>query len=196
MARRFEPAIEIFCVAKYAGEVMLASGVRSVADYGFDNCPEFDLLIVTGGPGWVEQCSCPATTRFIKGAQEKATVASVCTGAMILAAAGLLDGQAATTRRLSAPGEAAPLSLLNDFAPTAKPETALIVDAGVVITGGGVTLAIDFTFYLLERFFSAELKERTAALMEYDRALAANAEHLAVVRTNDGHEAGRRAPAR
>jgi len=181
MARRFEPGIEIVCVAKRAGEVRLAGGVRAIADYGYDTCPDFDILIVTGGPGWVRQTETPATVEFVKRASRRATVVSVCTGAMILAAAGLADGRAVTTRRRSGPDETAPLRLLPDHAPTARPREALLVDTGNIVTGGGVTLAIDVTFHLLERFFGAELRERTATLMEYDRALAANARHLDTV---------------
>ena len=190
MARRFEDGIEIMCVAEEAGEVRLAGGVRAIADYGYDTCPDFDVLIVTGGPGWVRQTGTPATVEFVKRAGRRATVVSVCTGAMILAAAGLADGRAVTTRRRSGPGETAPLDLLPGHAPAARPREALLVDTGSIVTGGGVTLAIDVTFHLLERFFGTALRDRTAALMEYDRALAANARHLDVVRESPATQPG------
>lgn len=190
MARRFEAGIEIVCVAENAGEVRFAGGVRAIADYGYDTCPDFDVLIVTGGPGWIRQAESPATLEFVQRASRRATVASVCTGAMILAAAGLTDGRAVTTRRRSGPGETAPLRLLADRAPAARPREALLVDTGDIVTGGGVTLAIDVTFHLLERFFGTELRERTAALMEYDRALAANARHLEAVREDSAARPG------
>ena len=178
MARRFQPDIEMFSVAEKAGEVVLASGVRTIADYDYDTCPDYDVLIVTGGPGWVEQCDNAATLAFIKGAGGKSTIASVCTGGMILAAAGMADGIAVTTRRLAAPGEQAPLQRLGDYAPLAKPVAARVVDSGTVISGGGVTLAIDVMFHLLEKFYGEEVKNKTAELMEYDRALVANSNHL------------------
>ena len=67
---------------------------------------------------------------------------------------------------------------------------ALLVDTGSIVTGGGVTLAIDVTFHLLERFVGTALRDRTAALMEYDRALAANARHLDVVRESPATQPG------
>lgn len=180
MARRFQNDIEIFTVAEYAGELVLASNVRTLADYGYDNCPAYDVLIVTGGPGWQEQCHNEKTLAFIRAANDNAIIASVCTGGMILAASGIVDGLEVTTRRLAAPGETAPIEMLNDYATTAKPVVAALIDSGNIITGGGVTLAIDMMFYLLDRFFSPEISQKTATLMEYDRALKVNTDFLGI----------------
>lgn len=182
MARRFQSDIEMLIVAEREGEVVLASNVRTIADYSYENCPDYDVLIVTGGPGWIEQCKNEKTLRFIQSTKENVSTVSVCTGAMILAAAGITDDLEVTTRRLAAPEETAPLSKLNDYAPKAKPVTAALVDSGKVITGGGVTLAIDVMFYLLEKFYGKEISQKTAELMEYDRALAANTEFLRIVK--------------
>ena len=184
MARRFQSDVEILSVAERAGEVVLASNVRTIADYGYDNCPAFDVLIVTGGPGWKEQCESQQTLNFIRSAQTISTVVSVCTGGMILAAAGLVDELKVTTRRLSAPGEAVPLEMIIDYAPKTKPVAAVLVDSGNIITGGGATLAIDMMFYLLEKFYGKEISQKTAELMEYDRALVANSKFLEIINTN------------
>ncbi len=181
MARRFESNIEFFMVAETKGEVVLSNNVRTIADYSYDDCPDFDLLIVTGGPGWVKQCDNQQTLQFIQSANNKAKLVSVCTGAMILAASGIIRDSQITTRRLAASGEKIPLNMIKDYAPDAKPLTAALVDEGNIITGGGVTLAIDVMFYLLGKFYSPELKQKTAELMEYDRALQANEEHLGLV---------------
>ena len=60
----------------------------------------------------------------------------------------------------------------------AKAVVARLGDTGTIISGGGVTLAIDVMFHLLGKFYGEETKNKTAELMEYDRALAANSEHL------------------
>ncbi len=181
MARRFEPGIEIITLAQYAGEVVMASGVRALADYGYADCPAFDILIVTGGPGWKEQCANAATLDFIRRAKAHSTIASVCTGGLILAAAGLAEGKPITTRRLSAPGEKNPLRILSEMAPSADAKPALIVDTGGVISGGGVTLAIDVMFHLLGKCYGNAVRKNTAKLMEYDRALAANSRFLETI---------------
>jgi len=184
MARRFQSDIELFCIAERHGEVVLASNVRTIADYSYENCPAFDVLIVTGGPGWVEQCENKQTLDFIRSAKESSTIVSVCTGGMILAASGLADNHKMTTRRLSALGETSPLEMINDYAPKAKPVVAALVDSGNIITGGGVTLAIDVMFYLLEKFYGKEVSDKIAKLMEYDRALEANSKYLTIINTN------------
>ncbi len=180
MARRFHPDIDILSVAEHAGEVVLASNVRTIADYDYSNCPEFDILIVTGGPGWKEQCQNENTLNFIRAAKDNSVIVSVCTGGMILAASGIVSGLEVTTRRLAAPGETAPIEMINDYAATVKPVVAALVDSGNIITGGGVTLAIDMMFYLLERFCSSDISQKTAKLMEYDRALSVNSEFLGI----------------
>lgn len=180
MARRFQSNIEMFLVAEQKGEVVLASNVRVMADYDYQDCPDADVLIVAGGPGWVEQCKNEQTLSFIQSAKNNSIVASICTGGMILAASGLLDELAMTTRRLAAPGETAPLDKVNEYAPNAKPTVAALVDSKTVITGGGVTLAIDVMFYLLEKFYGKSISQKTAELMEYDRALAVNSESLGI----------------
>jgi len=184
MARRFQTDIEMISVAERKGEILLASNIRTIADYAYDDCPDYDVLIVTGGPGWVEQCKNEYTINFLKNANKNTTIVSACTGAMILAAAGLTDGLEITTRRFSAPGETTPLNMITDYAPTARPVTATLVDSGSIITGGGVTLAIDVMFYLLEKFYGEEISQKTAKLMEYDRALAANSQHLGIINSN------------
>lgn len=178
MARRVEPTIEIFTVAAQAGEVRLASGLRVIADYGYDECPPADVLIVTGGPGWTEQVQVPATTRFLRRMAEQALVSSVCTGAMLLAAAGLLSGKTATTKRETLDDEEPPLKLLRERYPDIKISEAGIVDEDSVITGGGVTLGIDTTLYVLKRCYSERVANETARILEYARAWKANAEAL------------------
>jgi transcriptional regulator GlxA family with amidase domain len=173
MARRLLPNLETVVVAERAGPVRLAGGVTVIAEFGYETLLPCDMLIVCGGPGWRDQLANAATLAFLRR-HDAMQVASVCTGAMILAAAGVLDGLPATTRRHSVgTEEAAPLDLLADIARGSLPRPAAVVDAGVV-TGGGVALAIDATLYLIGRFYGEEARDDVARAIEYDRAFAAN----------------------
>lgn len=144
---------------------------RIVASHGLAVEPdgrlgEPDLLIVPGG-GWtaddggvrrvVEAGQLPATVarRHASGT----TVASVCTGAMILAEAGILAGRPATTHH----------DAIEDLAAHADVREARVVDDGDVLTAGGVTAGIDLALWLLEREFDAAIADAVAHEMEHDR---------------------------
>jgi putative intracellular protease/amidase len=174
-ARRIEPALEMFLVAARAGSVRLTGGLEMIAHHGFADCPAADAFIVTGGSGWKREAANPAMLDFLRGLpRTTGIVASVCTGAMILAAAGLLDGHHATTKREVSGAEIAPIAILRDQYPAVRVVTAPVVDEGAVVTGGGVCLAIDLTLHLLERLGGPTLAAETARIIEYTTARRAN----------------------
>jgi transcriptional regulator GlxA family with amidase domain len=173
MARRTLPNLEAVVIAARAGPVALANGLKVFAPHGFDDAPCCDMLIICGGPGWRAEVRNDEMLSFLRR-QRPETLASVCTGALILAAAGLLDGRSATTRRTAVGGEdKAPLQLLQSYANGVAPREAVVVDCGVV-TGGGVSLAIDATLYLIGSFYGELARDEVARVIEYDRAYAAN----------------------
>ncbi len=169
MARRIAPDLTFAGVARGAGEVICASGMRVQADYGFEDAPAFEDLVVTGGPGWVEAAADPATLDYLR--RSPARLTSICTGAMILAAAGLLDGRQATTKHEVFDGETSPVEQL---APEVATHNAALVDDHGLVTGGGVSLGIDTMFYCLARSHGVDVARETARVMEYQRALSAN----------------------
>ena len=174
MARRVVPEIRMCLVAERAGQVRLSNGLRVLADYGYADCPPAEVLVVCGGPTWPEQCANQATLDLIRRFAASSTVASVCTGGMIVAASGRLEGRQATTKREIIGEEASPLETMRERHPEIRAVPARLVDTGSVITGGGVTLAIDVTLHLIERFFGAEAAIETARITEYQRAWKAN----------------------
>ena len=93
MARRIRPDIEICTIAPRQGVTRLVNGLRVIADYDFQTAPKLDVLIVTGGPGWMAQSQSPETLAFIRDSAAEFPVVSVCTGGMILAASGVLIGR-------------------------------------------------------------------------------------------------------
>lgn len=183
IARRIVPQIKMFTVARQSGDVRLTNDLIMRAQYSFSDCPPFDIIIVTGGPGWLRQCRDPETLAFLRGAASRTDIASVCTGGMILAAAGLLEGRPATTRRHGVSGEDTPLQRLREEYSDVQAVEALVVDSGNVVTGGGVTLGIDTMLYLLGRFYGASKAGEVARLLEYDRAQSANMAGLTTYQT-------------
>lgn len=174
MARRLRHDIEIVTVAPVAGVTMLASGLRILADCDFDTAPSFDVLIVTGGPGWSEQAASPAMLSFLRRQAARIPVVSVCTGSMILAASGLLDARAATTKREVVPPEVSPIERMRLEFPEIAVVDACLVDDGAIVTGGGVSLCIDTMLHLLKKLFGQEMADETARILEYKRAWLAN----------------------
>jgi transcriptional regulator GlxA family with amidase domain len=174
MARRVLPAIESVTIAETAGPVELAGGLTIIAQAGFAEATPCDVVIVCGGPGWRREAGNPAMLDFLRD-PSTAQVTSVCTGAMILGAAGLLDGRVVTTRRSALGSETqSPLQELASFAPTSRAQAAAVVDDGAVVTGGGVSLAIDATLYLIGKIYGETARAEVAQVIEYDRAYAAN----------------------
>lgn len=182
MARRIAPEIEICTIAPQAGSVALANELKVSADFGIDNAPSCDLVIVTGGPGWIEQVEASATLDYIRRVRATGRIASVCTGAMILAASGILDGGSATTKREVVPPETSPLEVMRVNYRDIDVRAAMLVDRGEgLVTGGGVSLCIDTTLYLLADMLGQHVADETARIMEYTRAWRANREGFAPV---------------
>jgi transcriptional regulator GlxA family with amidase domain len=179
MAKRLAPGLRFFVVSKAGGELTMANGLRLIADHSFADCPAADILMVLGGPGWQETARDADILGFVRALHRRGgVVASVCTGGMIVAGAGLLDGRRATTKREIVPGEQRPLDLLAARHRDLQTIEARVVDTGSVLTGGGVSLGIDMTLYLLQRFVGATVAAETARILEYQRAWTANAAAL------------------
>jgi transcriptional regulator GlxA family with amidase domain len=181
MARRIAPEIEICTIAPEAGGIALANGLRVMADFGIDDAPPCALVIVTGGPGWSAQAMRPATLDYIRRVHAEGRIASVCTGGMILAASGILDGGPATTKREVVPPETAPVEVMRATYPQIEVREALLVDSGAVVTGGGVTLCIDTTLHLIATMLGPQVARDTARILEYDRAWRANRDGFAPI---------------
>ena len=176
MARRVRPDIEIATLAPAAGPVKLSNGLVVMADHGLAASPPVDVLIVTGGPGWPAESRRPETLSELRRRATGTLLVSVCTGGMILGASGVLDGKPATTKREVVPPELPPIGVMRERYPAIDVREASLVDAGQVITGGGVSLCIDAMLHLLKRLYGADVARETARILEYDRAWAANLE--------------------
>jgi transcriptional regulator GlxA family with amidase domain len=182
MARRIAPEISICTIAPKAGAVELSNGLKVTADFGVDDAPVCDVVIVTGGPGWTAQAKAPATLDYIRRLHASGRIASVCTGGMILAASGVLDGGPATTKREVVPPETSPVEVMRKTYPRIDVREAMLVEGpDGMVTGGGVTLCIDTTLHLLKEMLGEDVANETARIMEYSRAWRANREAFAPV---------------
>ena len=182
MAKRVLPAIESVTIAEDAGPITLAGGLVVLAQASFADAQECDVLMVCGGPGWRRETTNAAMLSFLRH-PPASRVTSVCTGAMILGAAGVLDGRIATTRRSAVGSETqSPLAELASLAPASRGQAAALVEDGGVVTGGGVSLSIDATLYLIGAIYGEDAQAEVARVIEYDRAYEANRAALGHVR--------------
>lgn len=180
MAKRVIPDLEMFLVSESGGDVTLANDLVVKAHHNFASCPPVDALIICGGPGWPAQVKNTKVLQFIDVHRETLT-ASVCTGAMIFAATGLLDGKVATTKASYAEGEADPFEVFHERFPRVELNRAAIVDLGNQVTGGGVSLCIDTTLHMLAKLYDEETASKVAKVICYDVARAANLRERGIV---------------
>ena len=120
------------------------------------------------------QTNNPQTLEFLRSRRQGTRLASVCTGAMILAASGVLDGKKATTKREVLPPEPSPLEQMRQRYPRIDVTAASLVDCDGITTSGGVSLSIDATLYIIERELGAHVARETAQIIEYSRAQETN----------------------
>jgi transcriptional regulator GlxA family with amidase domain len=142
--------------------VTTADGMRVLPDYSYDNSPEFDILLVPGGTGTRKEMERPSTLEFVKKQAATATlVTSVCSGALVLAKAGLLDGKTVTTHWKC-------LDLLQDICPACTVDrTKHWVEDGDLFTSAGISAGIDMSLKLVEHCYGEEIARSTAKWMEY-----------------------------
>lgn len=168
-ARRTEDTapFRVFTVAAAKQETVSATGnLKVVADYTCANAPKIDILVVPGGFGTRPLLNDEETIRWIQTrAAEAKLVTSVCTGALLLAKAGLLKGRKATSHWAS-------LEMLQEFEEVEVERTLRWVDDGDVVSSAGVAAGIDMAFHVVERLCGKEVADETAYYIEYPRRLA------------------------
>jgi transcriptional regulator GlxA family with amidase domain len=156
------PAFHVFTVAEKPGPVLTRGGLSVNPHHCLPDCPMPDLLLVPGGQGTRKEMHNSALIEWIKQASSKAElVLSVCTGAMLLAKARLLDGLEATTHHGA-------IDLLRQTAPKATVHAdRRFVHNGRVACSAGIAAGIDMSLHVVARLLGREVAERTARQMEY-----------------------------
>ncbi|NUQ12617.1 MAG: DJ-1/PfpI family protein [Gemmatimonadaceae bacterium] len=160
--RKLEP-FDVYTVAQRSAPVTARNGLSLNPRHSFTNCPPPDILVVPGGFGTRREMKNPVMLEWIaRTAPSCDLILSVCTGALVLGAAGLLDGLEATTHFMA-------FDELRAVAPrtTVRTETR-IVDNGNVILSAGVSAGIDMSLHVVARLLGADVARETASYMEYE----------------------------
>jgi transcriptional regulator GlxA family with amidase domain len=155
--------VEVVMVGESVAPVTCAKGMRVVPETTWDELGDIDVLVYPGGRGTRLQLGDEKTRARLRQLKERGTLmTSVCTGALVYADAGLLDGQPATTY-WSAFDELLPLG--RDI--VARPDERF-VDNGEVITAAGVSAGIDMALHLVGRLGSPEKARKVRRYIQYD----------------------------
>jgi transcriptional regulator GlxA family with amidase domain len=156
-----DDGIVVFTVGWKSEPVVCAKGLRVLADHTWETMPEADVVIWPGGRGTRPMLGDVSIRKRVQGLAARADImASVCTGSLVYADAGLLSGRRATTHwgsleRLAQLGAVVDLD-------------ARFVDDGDVITSAGVSAGIDMALYLVSRLHSRERAAEVRRYIQYD----------------------------
>lgn len=178
VARRFDPELEVFLVADALRPVQTQAGISVMPNYGFADQPAMDAFLIPGGFGTRQEMYNRRLHDFIRAQPDDCLLTSVCTGSWIYAAMGLLDGLPATNRKEPDRLEAShlgktPIDRLAEIAPACHISRARVVDAGRIVTAGGISAGMELGFHLLRRAgYDDALIRDVARVMEYHRAYA------------------------
>lgn len=156
------PLFEVFTVARRPGLVRARAGLSVQPDHLIGQHPPVDLLIVPGGVVDAELGHADVRDWLQRTAAQAGIVASVCTGAFLLAQAGLLQGKTATTHWEDAD------ALRRAFPELTVQTGCRWVDQGHVLTSAGISAGIDMSLHLVERLADRALAERTARQLDFD----------------------------
>jgi transcriptional regulator GlxA family with amidase domain len=162
-SRQTDPqAFDVATVAEKPGPILTRNGLSVNPLYTLAACPKPDILLVPGGLGTrKEMNNVPLIDWIQRTANAAELVLSVCTGALLLGKAGLLDGLEATTHQVG-------FDLLREIVPTATVhENRRYVDTGKIVTSAGIAAGIDMSLHIVERLLGKEAALATARHMEY-----------------------------
>ena len=159
MVAEFGEPCQVVVLGEMVEPIRCAHGMRVVPDYTLENALPLDLLFVPGGRGArLHARNNPRILEFVR--RQTGLVASVCTGAVVLAAAGLLDGSEATTH-------CAHYDLLRQYDKVKLREGVRFVMHDRIATSAGVTAGIDLALALVKRLYGESMADRIAQNLEW-----------------------------
>jgi transcriptional regulator GlxA family with amidase domain len=158
-----DDGVEVFTLAREAELVTCAKGLRVLPDRSWETAPSFDVLVYPGGGGTRRELKDEAVLDWLRGLRGQGTLmTSVCTGSLVYAAAGLLNGRPATTYWSQ-------LDYLGELDPTVEVRRDdRFVDSGEVVTAAGVSAGIDMALHLVARLHSEQRAREVRRYIQYD----------------------------
>jgi transcriptional regulator GlxA family with amidase domain len=176
VARRFNPELDAFLISDAMRPVQTQAGFTVMPNYSFTDRPAMDAFLIPGGFGTRQEMHNRRLHEFILDLPKSTLLTSVCTGSWIYGAMGLLDGVSATNRKEpdaveQGPNGMVPIDRLATIAPGCHISRARVVDAGRIVTAGGITSGMEMGFHLLRRAgWDEERVAEVARVMEYSAA--------------------------
>lgn len=154
----------VLTIAEALSPITCSKELRVLPDASFGDAPPLDVLLVPGGIGARERVDDPATVDWIKSAAAGATwVTSVCTGALLLHAAGLLAGRRVTTHW-------AYVDHLRELGDVTVVDDERYVQDGNVVTAAGVSAGIDMALWLVGQLYDVDHARAVQRVIQYDPA--------------------------
>ncbi|HKA48083.1 MAG TPA: DJ-1/PfpI family protein [Candidatus Dormibacteraeota bacterium] len=176
VARRFDPELDTFMIADAMRPVQAQAGFTILPNYSFQDRPAMDAFLIPGGFGTRQEMHSRRLHEFVRSLPQETLLTSVCTGSWVYGVMGLLDGIPATSRKEPDRVEASaagmvPIDRLARVAPACQVSRARVVDAGRIVTAGGITAGMEMGFHLLRRAgYGEDLLSEVARVMEYSAA--------------------------
>ena len=153
---------EVVLVAEEPGIVIATGGLKVVPDHTLDTCPPLDVLVVPGGWGTRREISNERLLAWIaEQGRRVETLASVCTGSLLLSQAGLLDGKRAMTHWRALDG------MRESFPSVTVIDDQHVVEDGQILTSAGISAGIDLALRVVARHHGEGIARATAQHMEY-----------------------------
>ncbi|EML6320799.1 DJ-1/PfpI family protein [Bacillus thuringiensis] len=162
-----EKTFTVYTVSENGEMITARNGLKVQPDYSIENLPPVDILIIPGGLGARKyEIKNEIVIKWIRQQmKEVKLMTSVCTGALLLAKAGLLEGLKATTHWASIE------RFKNEFQNVEVIENVKFVDEGHIITSAGISAGINMAFHIVKNLLGVYVAEDTAKRMEYDISL-------------------------
>lgn len=162
-----EKTFTVYTVSENGEMITARNGLKVQPDYSIENLPPVDILIIPGGLGARKyEMKNEIVIKWIRQQmKEVKLMTSVCTGALLLAKAGLLEGLKATTHWASIE------KFKNEFQNVEVIENVKFVDEGHIITSAGISAGINMAFHIVKNLLGVHVAEDTAKRMEYDISL-------------------------
>jgi transcriptional regulator GlxA family with amidase domain len=192
VARRYDPELDAFLIADAMRPVQAQAGFTVLPNYCFDDRPAIDAFLIPGGFGTRQEMYNRRLHEFIRSLGEATLLTSVCTGSWVYGRMGLLDGLPATNRKEpdkveSGSAGKVPIDRLAEIAPACQVSRARVVDAGRIVTAGGISSGMEMGFYLLHRAgYGEEFVTDVARVMEYAAAYDLYRDDLETVQIASG----------